>query len=269
MIYTLSASEVVFFFLFGLAIGSFLNVVIYRLRTGEAIVKDRSRCPRCHATLAVKDLIPLASFLFLAGRCRYCKGWISLQYPLVELATGLLFLFIAFQFARSPFDLVFWLFFDASFIVIIVYDLKWRLIPSQIVWPLLVGAIMYIIFPLFTFQTTQTFQTVQTSIFSSLLTGGFISLIVFLTKERGMGKGDIPIALLLGLLLGYPKGLLALLLSFIIGAIVSACLLIFKKAGLKTEVPFTPFLIIALYVVRFLEFRYPLSLLYGFFPLIF
>lgn len=265
--------RLLFFLLFGLSIGSFLNVVICRLNTNKPIARDRSRCPRCHSVLGAWDLIPLFSFLFLAGRCRYCKKKISFQYPLVELATGLLFLFLAFQFARTPFDLVFWLFFGASFIVIIAFDIKLRLIPGEIVWPLLAGAGIYIILggtgetPLLYFTRSLSHPT-AIHLLSGVMSGGFISLIVFFTKEQGMGKGDIPIAFLQGLLLGYPKGLSALLLSFIIGAGVSVMLLAFKKAGLKTEVPFTPFLIIALYIVRFLPFRHPLSLLYVFFPII-
>jgi len=235
----------------GLAVGSFLNVVISRLGKGESIIFGRSLCPHCRHPLGARELIPLISYIALAGRCRFCHTHISLQYPLVELFTGLLFLMLWFRFSDSPFDFVFWLFFAASCIIIAVYDIKSNLIPSEIVWPLLVGGIAWRVMPLLASQM-QAIEIVQ-AFKASFLTGGFISLLVLVTREQGMGKGDIPVAFLQGLLLGLQKGLFALALSFIIGAALSIVLLAIKKATLKSKVPFTPFLILSLFVVLFLE----------------
>ncbi len=137
---------VVFFFIFGLAVGSFLNSVIYRLEKKESIIKIRSHCPYCKKTLSWFELIPIMSFILQKGRCRKCHKQISWQYPLVELATGLLFvgLYVSgFTFQ----DLVFWLFVISCLIVIFVYDLKHYIIPDEIIYPaILVAGIWYLVF---------------------------------------------------------------------------------------------------------------------------
>lgn len=225
----------------GLLVGSFLNVIVARLHSKETVWFARSRCPFCKKELIWYDLIPLWSFLWLSRRCRFCYERISWQYPIVELATSLLFLVFAGRFARSPFDLAFWLFFAASFIVLTLFDIKFQMIPNEIIWPLVVGAIIYAGLSPFFLQ----------HLASGALTGGFILFLTLATKERGMGMGDVPLAFLQGLLLGWPKGGYALFLSFVIGAAVSVVLLASKRATLKTAVPFAPFLIAGLLIMLF------------------
>lgn len=231
-------------FLLGTAIGSFLNVVMYRIGTKEKIIFDRSRCPLCLHKLAWVDLLPVVSFIFLAGRCRFCHGRISWQYPLVELLTGLLFVAVWQKFFPSPIDILFWLFAVSSFVVIATYDIRFQRIPDAVAWPLLIGALTY--------TTVSTPANVfAANLIAGLATGALILFIVLVTKERAMGMGDVPIAFLQGLLLGYPNGFIALGLSFILGASLSLALLAAKKATLTTALPFTPFLILALLAVQF------------------
>lgn len=238
---------VVLLFLFGLVAGSFLNVVAMRLNNKKTVYWDHSCCPFCDHALSTIDLIPLVSFLFLAGRCRYCNTRISWQYPLVEFGTGLLFGMVAFTFGSNPFNLVFWLFFVASFVIITLYDIRFQMIPDEIVWPLVVGALLYKELPFFAYRLSP----IAYSLLPAFVTGGFILFLVLITRERGMGMGDVPIAFLQGLLLGWPKGAYALFLSFIIGAVISILLLANKHATLKTAVPFAPFLIIGLLIMLF------------------
>jgi len=137
-----------FIFLFGLVVGSFLNCVIYRLETEQSFLKGRSFCPHCGYPLAWKDLIPLLSFLILKGKCRYCGEKISGQYPLVELATGTLFLLVAYYFL-FPLNVIHivktcYLLIVASFLIVIfVYDLKHYIIPDKVIYPAIVFVVLY------------------------------------------------------------------------------------------------------------------------------
>lgn len=248
---------VILYFFAGLAVGSFLNVLIFRLQTKKTIFFDRSRCLECGKKLQILDLIPLVSFLFLAGRCRFCLQPISWQYPLVELATGLLFVVVG-LFFPSPFDIAFWSFFVASFAVIIVYDFTLQLIPDAILWPFFIGVIAYRLFPfiraiLINDDTVAAWQSLESYIITGIITGGFILFLVFITQERAMGMGDVPLASAQGLLLGFPLGLVALGTSFILGAVIGIAMLLFGRATMKTALPFTPFLIIGLLIVLLLS----------------
>ena len=127
-----------FIFLFGLTIGSFLNCVIYRLEKSESFLKGRSYCPNCKHILGWQDLIPVFSFLILKGKCRYCQQKISWQYPLVELFTGLIFLFV-FYILHSTFYILI----SCFLIVIFVYDLKYSLIPDKIIYPAIILSLIF------------------------------------------------------------------------------------------------------------------------------
>ena len=243
----------------GLAVGSFFNAVAFRFPSYRNIVNGRSFCFSCKHPLRWHDLIPLASFIALGGKCRYCKKKISVQYPVVELATGILFLTIFFSLQNSSlFDLFFWLLLGGLLMLIAVFDIRYKLIPTGLLLISVAIGLFYTglpfglakLFGIF-LQTSQANQTIQTLFLAALMNAAFILFLVVTTKERGMGMGDVPIAFLQGLLLGYPKGLIALFLSFIIGSIIGIALIISKKAGLKSEVPFAPFLILALFIIKF------------------
>ena len=248
-----------FVFSFGLIIGSFLNCVIYRLSKKESFLKNRSYCPRCKHTLKWQDLIPIFSFLILKGKCRYCKKSISFQYPLVEFATASLFTFIIFQnlgfLFSTPF--IFWLlsicflFLVSSFLIIIfVYDLKHYIIPDKVIYPaILVSCIWYLISSIFFSSHTKYY--ILNTIYSAFGAAFFFLAIVLLTREKGMGMGDVKLAFFMGLLLGFPNILVALFLSFFLGAVIGIILIITGKKTFKSEVPFGPFLVTGTFLALF------------------
>ena len=232
------------FFIFGLIVGSFLNSVICRLKTGESIIKARSHCPYCKKTLSWFELIPLMSFIFQGGKCRHCKKQISLQYPLVELATGILFSLCGWYFFSNILLSVFYFFVSSCLVIIFVYDLKHYIIPDQVIYPAITIAFLFRILNLFRISN---FEFRISNQFLNYLTAAIIAKLFFLiivltSRGRWMGMGDVKLAVFMGLVLGWPKVLAALFLAFLIGAFVSIILIIFKKKTLKSKIPFGPFL---------------------------
>ena len=243
-------------FLLGLIFGSFLNTVIYRLRKKQDFVLGRSICPDCGHALAWDDLIPVFSFFILGGKCRYCRKPISWQYPLVELATGILFLSVFYQNVDLFFDfltfgvlkIIYLFFVICCLMIIFVYDFKHKLIPNKVIYPLVGGtALWYLISYLF-------FQNYSLAELLSLIVVAFYSAAFFwvihsMTKGKGMGMGDVKLGFFMGLFLGYPLILLALFLGFFIGTIVGLTLIIIGHKKFKSEVPLAPFLISGTFLV--------------------
>lgn len=235
-----------FIFLLGLIVGSFLNCVVYRLERGESFLKGRSYCPNCRHQLSWIDLVPLFSFVFLAGKCRYCKKPISGQYPLVELIAGLLFFLAAFS-ASNFLILGYWLLVISFLIVIFVFDLKHYIIPDGAVWGATAVALIYNLRFLIYNQSS----IFEFSILSGLGAAAFFLAIFLVSRGKWMGFGDVKLALLMGLFLGWPNILVALFLAFSIGAIIGICLIIFGKKKFSSEVPFGPFLILGTFLALF------------------
>ena len=225
-------------FLLGLIFGSFLNCLIWRLRQGESIL-GRSYCPSCRHLIAWHDNIPVLSFLFLKGKCRHCKNRISWQYPLVELITALLFAFSFYTISQlkdfSPILLVFNWLFIFGLILIFIYDLRWQSVPMIFVWPFTV-----IIFFL---------NIILGILWWQLVIVGAVGVLFFLvqfllTRGRGVGEGDIWLGLLMGVALArFDLLVLALVLSYFIGAIISVSLLVRHKKKLKSKIALGPFLV--------------------------
>jgi leader peptidase (prepilin peptidase)/N-methyltransferase len=234
----------IFFFILGLAVGSFLNSVIYRLDTGESIIKIRSHCPYCKKTLSWFELIPLVSFILQKGRCRHCKKPISLQYPLVEFSTGILFALCAWYFFPNILLSAFYFLFSTFLIIIFVYDLKHYIIPNEVIYPAIIVAFLYRLFGIcLPVEALSGIEAAQVGdLVLGILPTLFFVAIVLVSRGRWMGAGDIKLALFMGLVLGWPKILVALCLAFLIGAFVSIILIIKKKKTLKSQIPFGPFL---------------------------
>jgi len=235
-------------FLLGLCIGSFLNCVIYRLEEKKSL-KGRSFCPHCKHALCWKDLFPVLSYMLLGGKCRYCKKNISWQYPAVELATGILFLLIYNLQMSLPeftltefFNLLYLSYITSVLIIIFVYDFKHYLIPDKVLFP----AIGISIFYQFFFS-----EHFLNHIGASIIASGFFIVIFFISKGTWMGFGDVKLAILMGLLLGVKNVLVALFLAFFFGAIISVILMVLKKKGIKSEIPFGPFLITGTFFALF------------------
>jgi len=243
----------VLWFILGLCIGSFLNVLIYRLPTQQSVVKGRSICPLCKASLKPKDLIPLVSFLMLRGRCRYCRGKISLQYPVIEFFTGVLFVFIAYyhQVNLGFGDILFWrnLIIVSGLIVIFMTDLKHFLLFDVVTWFLIfVSVISNIVLSVLS-------QNWQTGLWDFLLAGLAGALFFWLQHSLShgtwVGQGDVYLGLLMGLLLGVQGLIVALFFAYILGAMVSIVLLIRKKKQLKSQLPFGVFLTLGTFISMF------------------
>lgn len=194
-------------FLIGLCVGSFLNAVIYRLPRRESFITGRSRCPLCGHTLAWYDLLPLLSFLILLGRCRYCRAVISPRYPLIELLTGALFALLYLSFGLTA-AFVKYAFFAAFLIVVSMIDLEHYIVPDRLVTAGLAGGILLGVL------------SRDRGLFSALLgagvAAGFLLLVALLSKG-GMGGGDIKLAFVTGLFLGWPLGPLGIFLRFLPG----------------------------------------------------
>lgn len=238
-----------FTFFLGLIVGSFLNCVIYRLQTKESFLKGRSFCPNCKKILSWQDLIPLLSFIILRGRCRHCSQKISWQYPLVELATGILFVLVLNYTFPNLLIASYWLLVACFLIIIFVYDLKHYIIPDRIVYPAIAIAFLYRLFSSLEFVNWNLFGIwnlefgILRPILSAILAASFFLFIVLISRGKWMGVGDIKLAFFMGLILSWPGVSVALFLAFFSGAIIGTGLIISGKKGLKSEVPFGPFLV--------------------------
>lgn len=228
-------------FLFGLAIGSFLNVVIDRTPTDESLFWGRSHCDFCHKTLRWYELIPLVSFLLQKGRCLRCRKQLSWQYPLVECATALCFVWFYLLTPFSGHSLTYALsllsagIVAAAFIVILVADIKYQLIPDTAVLGLLIAGLMRVLLiP----------ENWMSHVASGLIGGSIFLFLWWVTRGRGMGFGDVKLAAVLGFLLGHPGTIIAFYIAFLTGALAGVILIIGGRARMKSKIAFGPFLII-------------------------
>jgi leader peptidase (prepilin peptidase)/N-methyltransferase len=224
-------------FIFGLIIGSFLNAVIFRLGEEESFVAGRSKCPHCHHELGVLDLIPVFSFIFLRGHCRYCHKPISWQYPIVELITGIVFVLLAYNLQPRTYNLEFGVqLVLASFLIVIaVFDLKHYLILDKVVFPALAIVTIYNIYA----------GQFVWGIMGALVVAGFFAAQYFLSQGRWIGFGDVKLGLLLGSMVGFKLGVVMLMLAYFSGALVGVTLILMKKKKLGSELPFGVFLSIS------------------------
>lgn len=228
--------------LLGLCIGSFLNVCIYRIPKEESIGFPPSHCTSCGYKLKLYDLIPVLSYVILKGKCRGCKEKISIQYPIIELINGVLYLLIYLQYGVSMNTIKFMLL-TSVMIVIGMIDLKTKFVfTSTTIFTGLFGIVFIVI------QWVTEGNIPLDNIIGGLIGFGLIGLIVVLT--RGMGEGDIEIALVAGLFLGIKATIFMLFMSFILGGIVATILLIKKKKG-KDEMAFGPYLAIGTIIAIF------------------
>lgn len=216
----------------GAAVGSFLNVVILRTRSGESSTRGRSKCPHCGHELAWFELIPLASFIWLRGRCRHCRRGIAWQYPLVECFTVIAFIAVAWTLPLSWSMLLGWVV-VSCLILVAVYDFRWALLPDGFTLSLALAGLASAVvsgLPLL-------------DIFLGGLAGaGFFGLQYVLSRKRWVGSGDILLGAALGLLLGWRMLGLALFLAYFVGALVASVLLLMRRQHTSASIPFGPYL---------------------------
>jgi len=243
-------------FALGTVVGSFFNVVSFRYPK-ESFWGGRSRCPRCKKTLNWYELIPVFSFIVQLGRCRGCHQKISWQYPLVEILTGLAFL-LPFYFCKyyafpeHPYKnllATLWLLIALAMILLSLIDFRRMIIPDEInIFLALAGLVFAYLGAESFLKNYLMLVPMPTNVFLNHLLGGALGLLIlgvifFVSRGRAMGMGDVKLAGAMGLILGWPDIVLALMLGFLVGGAWGAVLLILGKGKMKTLVPFGPFLV--------------------------
>lgn len=239
---------------FGTLIGSFLNVLIWRLPREEK-PNGRSRCVSCGHTLSAKDLVPVASFLFYRGRCAYCRQKISFRYPLIEITTGMLFYFTWIMLA--PFEGGEWVYLARSLfvvcvlVVVFVIDLEHYLILDKIVFPATAAVLLFNL-ELDIFSATPLLE----GLFFKGLLGAMLGFLPFYilwkaSKGKWIGLGDAKFGIFIGAVLGFPLVYVGYFLAFLMGAVVSVPLLIFGKKQLTSKLPLGTFLAVGTLVAMF------------------
>ncbi len=225
-------------FMFGMCIGSFLNVCIYRLPSSMSIIKpSRSFCPQCKNAIQFYDNIPVFSYLWLKGRCRHCKAPISLRYPLVELMTGILAVAIIFMFGLTLESIVYFIFIS-SLLVITFVDIDHQIIPDIITLPgIPMGLAASFILPAMTFKS---------SLLGLLVGGGSLFLVAWtyslITRKEGMGGGDIKLLGMIGAFIGWKGVLFTIFVASLAGTFAGMIVILLKGKNLKFAIPFGPFL---------------------------
>lgn len=239
-------------FCLGLSIGSFLNVCIYRIPLGQSILYPPSHCPDCRSRLTLRELMPVVSYFLSNRRCRHCGIAISPRYAVVEFLTALLFVWCFFVFGWTG-ELAAACVFTAFILVIAIIDYDYQLILDKVLFGFLLTGLL-IQLPLSLISLSDMGRAV-------LIGGGLMLLIAIIS--RGMGDGDVKCSAVLGIWLGWPNILLALFLSFIIGGLAGAILLLTGLRDRKDRIPFGPFIctgafITLLYGTRILDWYFHL-----------
>ncbi|HKX24085.1 MAG TPA: prepilin peptidase [Candidatus Saccharimonadales bacterium] len=247
----------VFLGLIGLAFGSFVGALVWRLHEGKDFVSDRSECEHCHHKLGPLDLIPLVSWLALKGKCRYCGAKIGVSAPLLEIIMATLFVgsyfvwplpFETWQ-AWTSFGL--WLVYLVGLMALLVYDLKWMILPNVIVFPLMGVAVVESAIR-FSIQPGVTpLDWANSAIFGIITLAGLYWVLYTFSKGKWVGYGDVKLGLFMGIALGFQRSLLALFLANIIGFLVVLPGVLTGKLKRTSRIPFGPFLIAA-FVTAFL-----------------
>lgn len=264
----------------GLILGSFVNALVWRLheqaelreqaekvatakkvkvtkeqhayRKDLSISRGRSMCPHCKHTLSAADLVPVASWVWLRGRCRYCHQPIARQYPLVELLTAALFVASCVWWpeplsGQGLFDFVVWLVALVGFMALSVYDVRWFELPDRVVLPMTILVAIQSIVDIFIYGGA---AQLLSRLGSVVIIGGLFMGLYMLSKGAWIGYGDVKIAVMLGLLAGSPlKILLVIFLASLLGSLAAIPLMVRGKASRSTHIPFGPFLLAATIIV--------------------
>ncbi len=259
-------------FLCGLLFGSFLNVCIYRIPRDLSVVTPRSFCPECGEQLSWLQNIPVASYVFLCGRCRQCGQPIGIRYPLVELSTAILFLFTAMKFGVTPLSLK-WILFESLLVVLFWTDLEERILPDELTLGGSAAALLLALFVAvpgsFGAMILPHLALRWQSLLNACLGALLLSLPIWLIgaaygrlrKREALGLGDVKLLAMLGLFLGPENGLFALLIGAVTGSIAGIAILLWTKQEARSyEMPFGSFLCAGAMLIPFLSARWQLPL---------
>lgn len=247
------AVEYIFITILGLIIGSFINVCIYRIPSGKSIVSPPSACTGCGSKLKALDLVPVASYIFLKGRCRYCKAAISPRYPLIELLTSVVFLCLFIKFGLSiPFAA--YAFLMSILIAVFFIDIDHRIIPDKLVLTAIIGGIALLVYnifnPLIEIYGNDKWWNPVAGFFSG---SGFLFLVALLgiliyKTDDAMGMGDVKLMAPIGLFLGWKLCLSSLFISIVLAGITGLFLILLKIKKRKDTIPFGPFIVIGTFI---------------------
>ena len=245
-------------FVFGLAIGSFLNVCIRRIPAGESIARPASKCPLCQAPIKPYDNIPVVSWLALGGKCRGCKARISVQYPAVELLTAVLFMGCYFAFGLTM-EALKWTTFAALLVVLSVTDARERILPDMVNFAGLGlglglsiftapvdGSVLWLSNRLFDFPPPRPVLSFGDAVLGAVAGGGLLWLIAEgyfrLRGREGMGRGDVKMMAMAGSFLGLQRTLATMLVSSILGSLIGLAFIVLARKNRDYELPFGTFL---------------------------
>jgi leader peptidase (prepilin peptidase)/N-methyltransferase len=244
----------ILFFAVGAMVGSFINVVTDRLPAGKSIISPASHCFGCQRPIAVRDNMPIVSYLWLRGRCRNCGAHIPQRLLWVEIGTAILFAFI-YWYYRFSWELPLALLFCSIFIALLLIDLEHSILPNIIVYPSMgIALVLAGLGSVFGFEPSYIVNFGFPLWIINAVVGGVIGFVLLLVpallypligRVEGMGWGDVKLAALIGFVTGFPLVILAIFLAVITGGIVAGILLLLKVKGRKDAIPFGPFLAVA------------------------
>lgn len=233
----------------GLAVGSFLNVIILRFDELKTIWRVRSHCFSCKKAIRWYDLVPFFSYFILGGKCRDCKKPISYQYPVIEGVTAILFTLIYWQFGLSWQSLILAIIISIL-LVIATYDILHLEVPDILTYLGIFFSLGFVFLKLY-FTESLSLENLIPYGYAILTAAGFLGFLVLLSREKWMGMGDILLGVLMGVFLGMPSVLVGLFFAFILGSLVGLILIAAKKKKLKDAVPFGPFLVAGTLIALF------------------
>ncbi len=239
-------------FLIGLAGGSFVNALVWRLKNRRNFVSERSICPKCEHVLAWYDLVPVLSWLSLLGRCRYCSAKIE-DSPIVEVFTGLAFVvsYMWWPYELSNVAEVIWL--GLWFVQVVclmalaVFDMRWMILPNKLLLPMSSLAVLQGFYRVIVFG--EGWSVILSMLAGFMVGGGFFYFIFAISNGRWIGGGDVKMGAYMGLLLGPVMVLLAIMSAFYMASLLLLPLFLLKKVTRKSKIPFGPFLIAGLFIV--------------------
>lgn len=237
--------------LIGICIGSFLGVLGERLPHGEDVIWGRSHCDVCRKTLSWYELIPLLSFAIQRGRCRHCGKALSLRYPAIELATGVLWAVTAYGSPPTLTGLGANLLVGSSLLVIFIADMGYQIIPDSMLVTATIGILG---------RWAPGRIDIAQAFWAGIGAAAFLLFLWIVTRGAGIGLGDVKLVLVMGLLLGFPGVLFALYIAFLTGAGVGVILIMRRKKSLKSKIAFGPFLLLG--TAASIVWKEPLMLLW-------
>jgi leader peptidase (prepilin peptidase)/N-methyltransferase len=235
--------NIVLIFILGLIVGSFSNVCIYRIPRNESIIYPASHCPNCRSNISPKDNIPLLSYILLKGRCRNCKIKISIQYPIVELLTGLIYLIIYLTYGLGIQSLIY-IILSSALIIISFIDLNEQIVPDVISLPgIAIGFILSFFVPYISFINSALGVVAGGG---TILIIGLVGSVIF--KKEAMGGGDVKLAAMIGAFLGWRYIIISLFLGFFLGALAGIFLILSKIKSREDAIPFGPFIVLGSFI---------------------